>query len=135
MSDSEKYREFNELAHKFLSVMEKTFPDEKKITSYKLMFETIQKMNNMKPVEVFMDNLSPFGIQIMKKNEKFFQQDQYVNEVENLSGKMGLVQYWDSMPKTTQEAIWEYIQSLYVLGMRALGKIDELRTVIETVNA
>lgn len=133
-NEKEKYSEFNELAHKFLSVMEKTFPDENKITLYRVAFETIMKCNLRKPVEMFMENLSPFGVQIMGKDEKFFKKDQYVNEVENLSGKMGLIQYWDSLNNFTKESIWDYMQGLYVLGMRALDRIDELKYVLSIVN-
>lgn len=126
--------EFNTLAHKFLSVMEKTFPDEKKITLYKLTFEAIRKTSEQKPVEMFMENLSGFGVQIMQKDEKFFQNDQYVKSVENISGKIGLIKYWDDMNDTSKETIWEYVQSLYALGMLALGRIDEFREIVEIVN-
>lgn len=132
--DEQPLIEFNNLAHKFLSVMEKTFPDEEKISAYKLVFQAIRLSDNKKPVEMFMENLSYFGLQIMSKDEKFFKQDQYIHNMENISGKIGLVQYWDTINNSTKEAIWEYIQSLYALGMLALNRTEEFQQIIQMVN-
>jgi hypothetical protein len=124
------YEDFNNLATNFLLRMQKTFPKENKIKKYLHNFEVLQVLNSKKPVEMFMENIQPFGEQILSKNEIFFKKDEFVNSAENISGKLGLIQYWDTMEQETKDAIWEYIQGLYILGMGSLGKQKELQELI-----
>jgi hypothetical protein len=131
----DNFKQFNIQAHEFLSKMVLTFPEEPKAATYKLMFENIQKINSRLPVEMFMSNLQPFGLQIMSKDEYFFKQDQYVNQVESISGKMGLIKHWSSLPLVTKDSIWDYMQILYVLGMKALGQTEELNKLLTTLHS
>jgi hypothetical protein len=128
------YTQFNSLANTFLARMEQTFPNEPKIKVYRQQFSLVQEMNSKKPVEMFMENMYDYGEQILAKDEKFFKQDQFVNKAESISEKMGLVQYWNSMNQQTKNAIWEYIQGLYILGMGSLGYQKELQEMIEKTN-
>lgn len=130
----EDHKQFNKQALEFLEKMCVTFPHEPKAKSYKFMFENIQKINSRAPVEMFMSNLMPYGIQIMSKDEKFFKDDQYVELAESISGKMGLIKYWDDTPQETKTSIWNYMQVLYVLGMKSLGLTDELLSVLQTAH-
>jgi hypothetical protein len=125
------YTQFNKMAIEFLSRMEKTYPHESKISLYKIKYEMLQSMNAKKPVEMFMESMLPFGEQILSKNEMFFQQDEFVGSAENISGKIGLVKYWENMEQSTKNAIWEYIQGLYILGMGSLEYTDELKIMIK----
>jgi glycyl-tRNA synthetase alpha subunit len=126
--------DFNKYAKEFLIRMEESFPQEPKIKQYNFQFDMIRKMNSRKPVEMFMESLAPFGLKIMTKDEQFFHKEKYVENVQTLSGKMGLVNYWENMPKQSRESIWHYIQALYVLGMGALGRKDELKIVLDQVH-
>jgi hypothetical protein len=128
------YTQFNKLANEFLSKMEISFPNEQKIKVYKQQYEFLQMMNSKKPVEMFMENMMPFGEQILLKDEMFFKQDEFVNSAESISGKMGLINYWGSMNDHTKNSIWEYVQGLYMLGMGSLGHGDELKKLIIITN-
>ncbi len=125
---------FNEMALEFLTKMEVSFPNEKKISTYKKMFTTLKIVNFRKPVEMFMENLEPFGLQIMSKDEAFFRNDEYVNSAENISGKIGLINYWDDLPDTSKKSIWEYVQLLYILGMQSLNKQEKLTEILKQTN-
>ena len=125
---------FNKLAEEFFTDMTRSFPREPKVKGYQIAFRAAKKYNNRKPVEMFMENLEPFGIQIINRDEAFFTKSEYVNHVQNLSGKMGLVQYWEDMKPENKNAIWEYMQSLYMLGMNVTGKSEELKTIMNNVN-
>jgi len=127
--------QFNKQSHEFLSKMEATFPDEEKIKKYKFMFDGIKQLSPKTPVEMFMTNLQSFGVQIMSKDETFFKNDQYVNNVESMSGKLGLVDRWNNIPTETKNSIWNYMQILYVLGMKSLDRLDELSEIIKIVNS
>jgi hypothetical protein len=124
------YKQFNDLAETFLARMEETFPHESKIKVYRQQFQIVQMMNAKKPVEMFMENMYPFGEKILGRDEIFFKRDEFVNNAESISGKMGLIEYWDTTPETTKNSIWEYIQGLYILGMASLGNQTELQEMI-----
>jgi hypothetical protein len=124
------YKQFNDLANTFLARMEQTFPDEPKVKLYRQKYIILQGMNSRKPVEMFVENMEPFGEKILTRDEKFFKQDDLVKNAESISGKMGLIKYWDSLSDQTKNSIWEYIQGLYVLGMGSLGKTEELKKMI-----
>jgi hypothetical protein len=128
------YSQFNNMALEFLTRMEKSYPKEPKIRSYKTQFVILQSMNAKKPVEMFMENMSPFGEKILSKDELFFQQDEFVGAAESISGKMGLIKYWETMENNTKNSIWEYMQGLYILGMGSLGYSDELQAMILKTN-
>ena len=82
------------------------------------------------PIEMFMENMFPFGEKILRKDEMFFKKDEFVNAAESISGKMGLIKYWDTISEQTKNSIWEYIQGLYILGMASLGYQTELQELI-----
>jgi hypothetical protein len=124
------FKQFNDLAEEFLSRMQETFPNESKIKIYRQQFIMVQTMNSQKPVEMFMDNMYNFGEKILKKDENFFKKDEFVDAAQSISGKMGLITYWDSINETTKKSIWEYIQGLYILGMASLGHHQELQDLI-----
>ena len=124
------YRQFNELASTFLARMEETFPNEIKIKLYRQKFKLLQDANFKKPVEMFIENMYDYGEQILSRNEMFFKKDNFVSTAESISGKMGLIEYWDSIDASTKNLIWEYIQGLYVLGMGSVGKGEELKKII-----
>jgi hypothetical protein len=125
---------FNTQALEFLSKMVVTFPNETKLRQYKLQFETLQKINSRKPVELFMYYIEDDGLHIMTKNEQFFKQDNYVNSAESFSGSLGLVEIWDSIPEDTKNSMWAYMQTLYVLGMKALKKDEKLKQILQQIN-
>jgi len=124
------FKQFNDLASTFLSRMEETFPQEPKVKLYRQQFALVQGMNSRKPVEMFMENMMPFGEKILSRDEQFFKQDEFVNAAESISGKMGLIKYWDTLNDKTKNSIWEYIQGLYILGMASMNMQKELQEII-----
>jgi hypothetical protein len=135
MNKDDCFITFNKKAREFMERMSESYPEEEKIKQYILLFDVFERMDYKTPVNLFMDNLRPFGPQIMKKDEHFFKDDQYVNKAENLSGKLGLLKYWDTMTEDTKNSIWKYVQLLYVTGMAAQGHKEELSQVIKEVNS
>jgi hypothetical protein len=125
---------FNATADEFLRKMIISFPKEKKISEYKLMFDGIKFVDHKKPVFLFMSSLEPYGLQVMSKDENFFKKDQFVENAESMSGQLGLTEYWDSMHPETKKSIWSYTQTLYILGMKATGHEKEFQDIIKSVN-
>lgn len=128
-----KLSTFNNMAEEFLNQMSKTFPDEPKLRGYYQLFKATRKMSVRQPVKMFMESLEPYGIEIMTRNEDFFKLPDHVEYVERLSGKMGLIDYWSTMKPEVKNAIWEFFQGLYVLGMSVTGRDAQLHAVLAEV--
>ena len=134
MNPEKSYLKFNEQAEEFLLKMIQTFPNEPKARDMKFNFDIARMANARNPVSIFMEYLEPYGLQIMSKDEQFFMKDQYVNKVESLSGKMGLIQHWSALVPETKNSIWSYFQILYVLGMQTFNKKEELTKILSQIH-
>jgi len=128
------YVSFNNYASEFLDHMKKLYPDEDKIKEMHVYYEMSKMLDPRKPVSIFIEYLSDYGHQIMAKDEEFFKADQYVNKAQSLSGKMGLIERWESMSHDLKEKIWTYMQILYVSAMGALGKTADLHKIMQKLN-
>lgn len=126
MASAVNYKSFNDHASLFLKRMHETFPQEKKIIAYRAKFDMVSSMDPKKPVDLFMESMTPYGEQILGKDENFFKQEYFVNKAESISQKMGLVQYYENMDDITKNTIWEFIQGLYIMGMGIQGRQLEL---------
>lgn len=125
------FEDFNKLAIEFLTKLENEFQTESKIKTFKNKFKTLQLIDSKSPVVLFMSSMQPFGEQILGKDEIFFRKDEYINNAENISGKIGLVEHWDSTSDEVKDSIWFYVQALYVMGMLATNKNEELQSIID----
>lgn len=122
---------FNSLAIEFLERMEASFPEEDRIRYYRANYVALQKINSMKPVELFMENMREYGAQILTRDEHFFMKEENVESAQRISGQIGLVDHWNQMPQSVKAAVWEYMQGLYMLGMGALGLHEELQALMD----
>lgn len=122
---------FHNTAEEFLTKLMDLLPHEKKICTFYTYYTFQKKMHIRKPVEIFIDLLYEYGIQIMSRDEAFFKSKENVKNVETFSQRTGLVEYWDSMDKGFQDMLWEYIQNLYILGMLCVNKHTDLEKVIQ----
>lgn len=125
---------FNNLSDEFFRKLIKTFPDENKLVIYYSKFTLAKKIDFKKPMELFMSALRPNGLELLNKDEKFFKHENVVNHAEQFCQVTGLVNKWDTASDDIKNSIWEYLQSLYVLGMQCLGLNNELKENILKIN-
>lgn len=103
---------FTDMMAQFLDELVKTFPEEKGLKKYQSTFDLMKKANPRKCVEVFMGSARQFQNQIMAKDEKFFLE----GSVEFLDA-LNIKKWWnDSISDGTKGAIWQYLQTLMILG-------------------
>ena len=103
---------FTEMMDQFLDELLKTFPEETGLKKYQSTFDLMKKANPRKCVEVFMNSARQFQNQIMAKNEKFFLE----NSVEFLDA-LNIKKWWSGeLSDGTKGAIWQYLQTLMILG-------------------
>ena len=120
-----------EMLDSFLSELAKTFPSELAIKKYRTSYELVRKVNPRKCVESYMNGCSEFSNQIMQKDESFF-----VEHADNIPilKELNMRVHWQSdISQSTRDAIWQYIQTLYILGTTITSFPPETLGMIESV--
>jgi hypothetical protein len=117
---------FNEMMEQFLNELEQTFPEEKSFKKYHASFDIMRTANPRKCVDVFMKEASKYSSKIMQKDESVF------DEFEHLDIK----KYWTpELSQGTKDAIWQYLQTLNILGMTISTIPQEMLSMVEGVAA
>lgn len=123
--------------------MAKTFPQEPKVKVYYRMFDMARKYNPKVPMRVYMGGCMMFEQQIKTRDSDFFlAKDTFVNKCvsySSFSDDMGLKKHWEELSDTTKTNIWDYIQTLYVLGEKYIennsGVLNEIQDTYKKVSA
>tara|TARA_B110000977_G_C11069873_1_gene489202 strand:- start:1745 stop:2284 length:540 start_codon:yes stop_codon:yes gene_type:complete len=119
---------FNGVMDEFLSELQETFPKEKKLKVYYNGFLTMKKANPRKILELFMNNAVPHASLITKRDDALFKcENELIPDVD-------LSRLWnDDLDDETKDAIWQYINTLYVLGSTINSIPSSLLSTIEGV--
>ena len=119
---------FNSVMDEFLSELKETFPEEKKLKVYYNSFLSLKKVNPRKILELFMKNATPHGSLITTRDERLF------TENEDIIPDVQLSKLWNSeLDDETKNAIWQYLNTLYVLGTTISSLPSNLLSTIEGV--
>lgn len=97
---------FNEMMGQFLDELVATFPEEEAFKAAQAAPRTRETFDN------FMKNIAPHSSHLMAKSSDFF-------VAENVFVKdLNLHVVWasDAATNATKDAIWQYIQTMYILG-------------------
>ena len=121
-----------EMMDSFLSELEKTLPNEPCIKKYKASYELVRKANPRKCVESYMAACSPYSNEIMQKDDKLFLEHA---ETVGFLKDLNIKKHWEdpSISQGTRDAIWQYIQTLYILGTTITSFPPEALGMIENV--
>jgi predicted ATPase len=121
---------FNEMMGQFLMELHKTFPEEKGLKKCISAFELMKDTNPKLVVDGFMSGVTPYADKISSKDETFF-----INESKNLDfmKDVNLEKHWSSCSENTKNAIWQYVQTLYMLGTTIKSIPEDTLSMIETV--
>tara|TARA_E500000178_G_C16966365_1_gene728640 strand:- start:798 stop:1301 length:504 start_codon:yes stop_codon:yes gene_type:complete len=116
----ETIKDFNNILEEFIDKMILQFPTEKKLKSYRSAYRVSKNLDKTMPINIVMSSLMHFKDQIRDKDEDFFRNSKtFVNKAvraSSFSNDLGLVNYWDSLSDNSKTAIWEYVQTLFILG-------------------
>jgi hypothetical protein len=122
---------FNDMMQQFLDELVLTFPDEKKLVKYQNTFMLLRKAQPKKPMKEFMESIGPHANHLMQKNEEFFKT--HAAEIPFLD-ELDIARLWnDNLSENTKGAIWQYLQTLYILGTTINSLPAETLTMIESV--
>lgn len=105
---------WNDMMDQFITELEKTFPEEKSIKKYHTSFDLLRKSNPRKCVDAYMAEVGPYQEKIMAKDESFFLDGSCHSDFLN---EINIKKYWTpELSENTKGAIWQYLQTLYILG-------------------
>jgi hypothetical protein len=125
---------FNDMMEQFLNELVLTFPEEKAMKKYSVQFELARVASPRTTMDVFMQGISPYTSMIMAKDEKFFRD--HLADIPILE-EMNMAACWndDDLSDSTKDAMWQYLQTLYILGTTINMFNDETLSMIEAAAA
>ena len=110
----------------FLDELKNVFPDEKKIAVYEASFKNLKKANPRKILNLFLENTQPHSKKIVNHDETLITS----GELEFLS-ELNIDKCWDDASEQTKSAIWQYMNTLYVLATTISSIPSNLLSTIE----
>jgi len=123
------YQAFNGIMQEFLDELIETFPEEKALKVENIKFQTLKKSNPRKVVEGFMSAVSKYTENIMKKDEMIMK-----NADIDFLNKINISKWWnDDLSNNTKDAIWQYLNTLIMLGTTITSIPQDMLKQIENV--
>jgi hypothetical protein len=114
------------MLQQFLVELETTFPEEKAFKKYHTSFDIMRAANPRKCVDAYMKTASKYSNQIMQKDDSFFSD----------FTELPISSYWnDDLSDGTKNAIWQYLQTLNILGMTITTIPADMLSMVEGVAA
>ena len=120
---------FNELLKNFLSELRASFPEQKGLTMCLAGFDVMAATQPGLPMKMFMEAMHPHAALINARDSSLFQQPL------ELAGDVDLGDIWsqEDVTDSTRDAIWSYLQTLYMLGNTLQSLPPEVLNTIEKV--
>ena len=97
---------FNEMMGQFLDELTQTFPEEEAPKT------AVAEPRTRETFESYMKDIGPFSTKLMQKDDSFF------DDENPFVKKLNLANIWKSPEATenTKQAIWQYLQTMFILG-------------------
>jgi len=125
---------FNDMLEQFIQELIQTFPDEKCLKKYAIKIDLLRNSNPRKCVTKFMKKIKPYSDFIMKKDDSFFTNLPEDQEVPEWFEELNLHNNWTpELSQNTKDAIWQYLQTLFMLGTTILSIPPETMDMIEVI--
>lgn len=133
---------FNTILKEFIEKMLTTFPEEQKLKTYYNAFKISKLYSNQLPIQIFMGGCLDYTDQIKNRDAEFFiNKKTFVEKcvkASSFSNDIGLKDRWDTIPEKTKKSIWDYVQTLFVLGEMYISKdqtlIDKINKIYESMS-
>ena len=122
---------FNEMLGSFLEELCLVFPDEPDLQSYKSGFDLMKMADPKAPLNLFMDNIKEHQSHVMSKDEAYFFGD---DAPQTVIKDLGIDKHWkQTLSQENKDAIWQYLQTLTILGTTISSVPPELLKSIESI--
>ena len=120
---------FNDMLTNFLGELKKCLPNEKGIDKAATALDLMKSANSRKVVEVFMTGIGPLTAKISNQDESAIADLATVEGLKDIDFEGN----WGSLSEGTKNAIWQYLQTLTMLGAVLTSLPAETMSVIENV--
>lgn len=121
---------FNQLIDDFFRELIEIFPEQTKIQVQYSLFQTIIKMNIKKVCNEFMEKSIPYLEKIVLRDEEFFKG----SDRPSFLNAIGFENIWTTdLSQVTKNAIWNYIKSFFVVGIKIVKMPEETLPLIEYI--
>lgn len=122
---------FNDMMQQFLDELVLTFPETKSFSKFQSQFKLLRKTSPRTPMNNFMESITPYANSVMQRDEKFFKE--HADKIPFLKS-LDINSIWtDELSDSTKGAIWQYLQTLYILGTTISTLPAETLNMIESV--
>lgn len=129
--------EFNKTLDEFINKMIIQFPQETKLKTYYSAFKVTKMYDKTMPIKIFMGGCLQFSEQIRTRDTEFFaKRKQFVSKLTKASSftdDTGLSNYWEQLSNYSKKAIWDYIQTLFVMGEMYINKDSRIINKINNI--
>lgn len=111
---------FNDMMSQFLRDLNETFPENESIKA------AFAAPRDRETFDAFMKDIQPWTPQMMQKSDSFFcDENQFVK-------KLDLVTIWNEASANSKMAIWQYLQTMYMIGTTLSMFPPETLSMIES---
>lgn len=121
---------FTDMMGQFLTELIKTFPEEKGLKKYMIKFELLKDTNPRKVVDKYMTNIAPYVDKLSNRDETIFTDES--SDLDFVKA-FDVKKCWPMASETTKNAIWQYLQTLYMLGVTIKSIPSDTLSMIENV--
>jgi hypothetical protein len=118
---------FNTMVHEFVKELAEVFPEEPILKKHADNFDSIVAEDDKAPMNYLLKVVGD-------KTSLIFSKDESIFDVVSIP-EMNLKSMWMSISDTTQEAIWQYLNTLTMLATTMGNTPNELMSGIETMAA
>jgi len=122
---------FITMLEQFCDELINTFPDEPAFKKYKTKLTTIGSLQPRKVVKLYMNSIGPYSSKLMAKDETLILEDS--SEIQFLTDLNVKTHWTPELSSTTKDAIWQYLQTLYIIGSTISMLPEETLTAIEAM--
>ncbi|MBP02095.1 MAG: hypothetical protein CMM25_04750 [Rhodospirillaceae bacterium] len=112
----------------FLDELLEVFPEIKKVHECKAKFILLEVSSPRTIVDTFMKNVTPFKELVQKRDDKLFSDNKckFLKDINATS-------FWnDELSPNTKKAIWDYMNTLYMMGITIQNLPEDLLETMET---
>lgn len=120
---------FNDMMGQFLVELSKAIPGEAGIKKFLTSFEMLRSTNPRAVVDAFMKGVSPYSDQISNRDETLIEKMATMDYLKDLQ----IQSHWSSLSANTKNAIWQYLQTLFMLGTTITAIPQETLGAIEAL--
>lgn len=122
---------FNDTMTQFINELVQTFPEEKTFKKYQVTLDIVISTTPKQCLKGYMDSVGPFSGKIMSRDETFFTED--AKDIEFIND-LNISKIWTpELSSSTKDAIWQYLQTLFLFGTTISALPQETLNMIENM--